>query len=370
MENDRSSVPEPPARLHRVRELVLRYGWNSTSYQVINPGIDHWFSSEGDAVVGFVTRCRVRIVAGAPICAESRLADVAREFEQDATDAGERVCYFGAETRLESLYRGVYGYSMVALGAQPVWNPGQWKEMLAHHASLRAQLNRARNKGVSVSEWSADHATNNPALGRCLRQWLRTRGLPPLHFLVEPWTLARLADRRIFVAERRGEVVGFLITSPVPLRNGWLIEQNVRGDGAPNGTIELLIDAAVRAMAVDGNAYVTLGLSPLSRRARLPVDRNPVWLRFLLGWVRAHGRRFYNFEGLDAFKSKFRPARWEPIYAISDESSFSPTALYAVAAAFTHESPVMTVIRAVVRSLGTEIGWLLERATKEGEGRD
>ena len=30
-------------------------------------------------------------------------------------------------------------------------------------------------------------------------------------------------------------------------------------------------------------------------------------------WVRAHGKRFYNFEGLEAFKSKFRPDGWEPI---------------------------------------------------------
>lgn len=366
MESDRERDPEDLARLRRVRELVLRHGWNSTSYQVVNPDIDYWFSSDDEAVVGFVTRCRVRIVAGAPICAESRLASVAHDFERDAAVSGERVCYFGAETRLESLYRGVSNYAMVALGAQPVWHPEEWKQMLAHRASLRAQINRAHNKGVSVVEWSTDHATNNPALKRCLRQWLRTRGLPPLHFLVEPWTLAYLFDRRIFVAERAADVVGFLVISPVPLRNGWLIEQNVRGDGAPNGTTELLIDAAVRAMSIDGNDYVTLGLSPLSRHAKLPVDRNPVWLRFLLRWIRAHGRRFYNFEGLDAFKAKFRPAHWEPIYAISNEPNFSPTTLYAVAAAFTHESPVVTLARAVLRSIRMEVGWLLERAGSEG----
>ena len=26
------------------RELVMSYGWNATCYQILNPGIEHWFS--------------------------------------------------------------------------------------------------------------------------------------------------------------------------------------------------------------------------------------------------------------------------------------------------------------------------------------
>jgi phosphatidylglycerol lysyltransferase len=40
-----------------------------------------------------------------------------------------------------------------------------------------------------------------------------------------------------------------------------------------------------------------------------------LWLRFVLQWVRLHGARFYNFAGLDAFKAKFNPEAWEPMYA-------------------------------------------------------
>ena len=60
---------------------------------------------------------------------------------------------------------------------------------------------------------------NMRSIGLGLEQWIE-RGLPPLHFLVEPRTLERLADRKVFVAELKGEVVGFLVASPVPVRNG------------------------------------------------------------------------------------------------------------------------------------------------------
>src|SRR5215212_758832 len=80
--------------LQRVRALVLAHGWNATAYQIINPGITHWFAAAGDAVVGYVRRAGVRVVAGAPVCAAERLPAVAAEFEAAAHRAGERVCYF------------------------------------------------------------------------------------------------------------------------------------------------------------------------------------------------------------------------------------------------------------------------------------
>jgi phosphatidylglycerol lysyltransferase len=348
-------------RLRQARELVLRHGWNATAYQIINPGIELWFSSAHDAVIGFVRAHNTLVVAGAPICAQERLADVATEFEQSAYRDGKRVCYFGAEARLDSLYRDAATHSMVLLGAQPVWSPLNWPKIVSRHTSLRAQFNRARNKSVSVSEWPSSQAAGRQALHSCLQEWLATRGLPPMHFLIEPQTLERLADRRIFVAEQKGRVVGFLVASPVPQRNGWLIEQIIRGHGAPNGTAELMIDAAIRAMAEEESEYVTLGLSPLSRRAMISQEENPLWLRWLLSWARAHGRRFYNFDGLDAFKTKFQPELWEPVFAIFNAPHFSPLALYAIAEAFTKGAPIKTVAGAMLKAAQTEVGWLTRR---------
>ena len=348
-------------QLRQARELVLRHGWNATAYQIINPGIELWFSSICEAVVGFVRTHNTLVVAGAPICARERLADVAIEFEQAAWRDGKRVCYFGAEARLESIYRGAATHSMVLLGAQPTWRPPNWRKIISHRASLRAQLNRARNKSVSVGEWPSSQAAGRPALQDCLQEWLSGRGLPPMHFLVEPQTLERLSDRRVFVAELKGQVVGFLVASPVPRRNGWLIEQIIRSRRAPNGTAELMIDAAVRAMAEEESEYMTLGLSPLSRRATIPWKENPLWLRWLLSWARAHGRRFYNFDGLDAFKTKFQPEGWEPVYAIFNAPHFSPAALYAIAEAFTKGAPIRTVASALLNAAQTEVGWLTRR---------
>lgn len=327
-------------------DLVLQFGWNATSYQILNPGIEHWFSSRGDAVIGYVRHYGVRIVAGAPVCATERLAEVVREFE--AAEPSRRICFFGAEQRMADALVPLGIGARIVLGAQPAWNPADWDAMLAGHPSLRAQHNRARNKGVRVEHWDNNRATIHPELQRCLQEWLRGRGLPPLHFLVEPQTLARLFDRMVVVASIQDRPVGFLVASPIPLRNGWLIEQNIRGAAAPNGTAEILIDAAVREMNARGSTFVTLGLSPISRHAGLEQEHNPFPLRNLLAFVRAYGRRFYNFEGLDRFKAKFRSPVWEPVFAISNERRLSLRTLYATAAAFAGENPVLTLLRAAL----------------------
>jgi phosphatidylglycerol lysyltransferase len=348
-------VEQPSAELQRARTLVLRHGWNATAYQIINPGIRHWFSPESDAVVGFVEHGGFRIVAGAPVCALERLTAVREQFESDAAQAGKRICYFGAESRLETCLRHSPDHAQVLLGAQPSFHPGEWPAMLASHASLRGQLHRARNKGVVVHEYPVERASSDLRIRGCLLEWLANRGLPPLHFLIEPETLERLYDRRVFVAERNGEPVGFLVASPVPQRQGWLVEQIIRGLLAPNGTAELMISSATQTFAGEGSAYVTLGLSPLSRNVAEELRSNPPWLRWLLAWLRAHGRRFYNFEGLDAFKRKFRPRTWEPVFAICNLPRFSPRVLYAIAAAFTDGRPARMGFRALAHAMAREL---------------
>ncbi|MEP6757183.1 MAG: DUF2156 domain-containing protein [Chthonomonadales bacterium] len=337
--------------VQRAREIISAYGWNATSYQIINPGFRYWFSSQGDGVVGYVKYRSMFVVGGGPVCSRDRLPQVLREWEEYCCSQHRTVSYFGAAGRLCDLLHHSPLHSTVVVGAQPSWDPRNWSERTQHSASLRGQFHRAMNKGVTVSEWPVKQAENHPSLRACLKEWLETRHLLPLHFLVEPETLSTLSGRRMFVAEQGGRVVGFVTLSPVPARSGWLTEQFPRLPSAPNGTVELLIDAAARAVALDGAKYFTMGLVPLANRVENASVKNPVWLNSTFNVLRNSGGGFYNFEGLKAFKSKFQPDYWEPIYVISREKSFSVRTLYNIAGAFTQQNPVLAVTKSVLRRM-------------------
>lgn len=347
--NQRKNYPD-------ARQLVMTHGWNTTAYQILNPGLRHWYTPNRSAIVGYTRRRNVLLVAGAPVCAADALRSVAGAFEQFARNQGCRVCYVCAAQRMREVVADSREHSAIVIGAQPVWNPRAWAQVLASRRPLRAQLARARNKGVSIESLPCAQGRGNQELARVLEQWLRSRGLPPLHFLVEPRILeGEGGDRVLLVARRAGSVVGFLVASPVATRNGFLIEQVVRSPGAPNGVSELLIDAAMRRFAEDGRDYITLGLVALSRQAGSARAINPWWLRLIMSFARAHANRFYNLRGLERFRAKMSPCYWETIYAISNERSFSLRTLYAIGAAFSGISPWHAAGRGLLRALRQEL---------------
>jgi phosphatidylglycerol lysyltransferase len=330
--------------LAAARELVMAYGWNATAYQILNPGIEHWFSPEAPGVVGYTRRAKVMLVAGEPACAHEVLAEVACAFEDFARSNGCRVCYVCAAERMRELLAGSPRHAAVTIGAQPVWDPRRWSDAVKSHPSLRAQLNRSRNKGVVIEPLDPEQARDNAELQSVLREWLDGRTLPPLHFLTEPVTLAgEVRDRILLVARREGRMAAFLVASPIGARRGYLIEQVARARSAPNGTAELLIDNAMRRFADGGGSYVSLGLVALATRADVELAKNPAWLRAMMRLARAHANRFYNFRGLEQFRAKMLPERWEPVYAISNERRFSMRTLYAIGEAFAGMPPWMAI---------------------------
>jgi phosphatidylglycerol lysyltransferase len=340
----------------------MAYGSNATAYQILNPGIAHWFAPDMPAVVGYTHRRDVLLVAGAPVCPPRMLPSVVTMFERYGRDRGCRVCYVCADTALCGLLGRSADHSTIAVGAQPVWNPRQWSRIVKSRPSLRAQLRRARNKGVTIESMPAEAGRHDESLRRVLNEWLATRVLPPLHFLTEPWTLhGVLSDRTLMVARRGREVVAFLVASPVSARSGHLIEQVVRSRRAPNGTAELLIDTAMRQFARQGRTFATLGLVALATHAGREIARNPWWLRTMMLMARTHANRFYNFRGLERFRTKMAPEAWETIYAISNERRFSIRSLYAIGEAFCGMAPWRAVGRAIVQGASQEIETLRSR---------
>ncbi len=294
--------PEEVEIRRRVLALIKQHGWNSTSFQILEPGFRYWVDGD-DACVGYVDTGSAWVVAGAPIAPPDRLADVAARFTAAAAAQGRRVCCFGTEAR----FNEVTGWSALRIGDQPVWAPNEWDAVVRESKSLREQLRRSRAKGVTVralevGELAPGHAIRTQ-LDALIARWLATKQIAPMGFVVQLDPFSFPEEKRYFVALRDDTIVAFLAVIPIYARSGWFFEDLLRDPSAPNGTTELLIDAAMRAAATANVDHVTLGLAPLAGEV------SP-WLRFARRW----GRALYDFEGLRAFKSKLKPREWDPIY--------------------------------------------------------
>ncbi|HEX5434405.1 MAG TPA: DUF2156 domain-containing protein [Candidatus Angelobacter sp.] len=316
------------------RELVFAHSLNPIAYQILNPGIRHWFSRRGDAVIGYITSNRVRVVAGAPVCSPRRVHAVVEEFEYDAAHAKEGICYFHVGPRFAAVVKNSSKHSIAAIGALPYWSPAGWGAILKSDASLRYQISRARHKGVESQEMRATIAAESQELRDIRQHWLSRKHLPPLHFLIEPEIFEQLIDRRLFVATRNRQIIAYLLCSPMPNRQGWLFEQWAHAAQAPLGTSELLVHTAMSTFAQEKFREVTMGLVPLSAAALPPGEPGPLWLRALFRFMKATANPLYNFKGLEHYKYKFRPHYSEPAYAVVNDSRFRPVNVLAIAHAF------------------------------------
>jgi phosphatidylglycerol lysyltransferase len=312
---------------------LQRWGWNATSFQTLSQEFSYWFTKDG--YVAYAECGGAWVCAGAPIADTERLSQVANAFVDAAAAQGKRASFFAVEQR----FLNATGMSSFLLGEQPVYDPGTWTAHLRRAPSLREQLRRARAKGVHVT--TGVPSGDSHELTRVHEAWLSRHPLPSMGFLtgLDPFSAQR--PRRYFVARSNTEsILGFATLSPVYARQGWLFEHLVRAPNAPNGTVELLIDCAMRILAEEGVSWATLGLAPLAGDVARP-----------LRWVRRWAEPFYNFEGLRAFKAKLGPIRWDPVYLAYPRTNNGLTALCDGLTAFARGRPIGFATRSLSKSL-------------------
>ena len=317
---------------------MLRHGLSATSFQTVQAGFRYFWCGP-EACIAYVDTGGAWVAAGGPIAAPEARAAAVSAFLAAASSSRVRACFFAVEEPL----RAASGEALrrLGIGEQPVWDPRAWTAKLGAHRSLREQLRRARAKGVCTREATPSELQAGPVhdqIARVAERWLAARSMAPMAFLVHVAPFDFTAQRRTFIAEQRGRVLGFAGLIPVPARAGWFLQDLVRDPAAPNGTGEALVDAAMRWAAESRCSWLTLGLAPLS--GPLPP--------FLLA-VRAATRLLYDFAGLRAYKAKFRPDSWQPVYLCYPSTQRQLRAIVDVLAAFASGGFLRFALRSLLR---------------------
>ena len=111
--------------------------------------------------------------------------------------------------------------------------------MLGAHRRLREQIRRPKTKGVIVRRVQAADLEPGTGMRRqaeaLAREWLGSRRMVPMSFLValEPFHLPD--EHRYFVAERRGRMVAFLSAVPCTRVGGGSSKTSFAAGTPPTG---------------------------------------------------------------------------------------------------------------------------------------
>lgn len=341
---------------------LTRHGADATAFAGVEPFIQHWFCAQG--AVAYVEAAGHRVAAGPPVSAPADQAAVAQAFAAAARAVGRRAVFFAVDDDFRAALAAAGSSApAVPVGLQPEWDLAQWSLDGARRRGVRAQVRRAAAKGVQVqavpaSEFQTAEAPLRVAADALIAQWLTSRAMPPMGFMVDPVPFGPgWAQRRFFVARRGEALVGLLVAVPTwsPTdaeagsderprpADGWFVEDVFRLPTAPNGTAEALVCAAFDSARAEGATAFTLGLAPLAG-----VEGGPGPGRLLRGVMvrcRRHLGGLYGFEGVARFKAHFRPDRWAPRWLVAVDAPLGPWALWAVLAAFARGRPLRFALR-------------------------
>jgi phosphatidylglycerol lysyltransferase len=194
----------------RALALVQRYGWNATSFQALEPGLEYWFSLDGEACIAYADTGSAWVAAGAPLAAEERFLEIVGAFSRRPRSVSG-----GCASSEPSVDSNVWSQCnrWRSVSSQCGIPPAGLKSC-APAAALREQIRRAEAKRVIVRQIPPEELADpthptRVAIEALVPQWLRGRRMAPLEFLVQVDLFSHQEARRIFAAERDGRSLAF-----------------------------------------------------------------------------------------------------------------------------------------------------------------
>jgi len=321
----------------RVARLLRRYGDSSVGAFALEPDVDYFFSPTGRAVIAYRFESNVLLVLGDPIGPEEEFASLLSQFETYCAEHDWCFALFQARPERLDTYREA-GWRAVHIGVDPIIRVDRFTLEGSSMGDVRRSKNRLEASGIQARLFPPDTDPFEPDQEPALRdqlasvsaEWLRSRHGSEKGFAMGRFDPHRLRDSWLAAAvdPEHGRVLAFITWVPIWARRGWALDLMRRRDDAPPGIIELLIVACVEAAKASGDLMLSLSLSALAKTEADPADSADRARTFLM----EHLRRFYDFEGLFRWKSKFQP-EFEPRYLVYPDPMALPRVVFALARA-------------------------------------
>lgn len=282
------------------------------------------FSERGDGFVMYGVQGSSWIAMGDPVTQDRDVASalVWRFKELVDRHAGVPVFYQVSSDLLPHYLDA--GFQMVKLGEEAWVDLAEFTLEGGEGRKLRQTKAKADRSGATIEFVPvANDASHLAELKSVSDAWLAERGQKEKGFSLGFWSDETLTKSELAIVRHEGRAVAFANIWRGANRLEFTVDLMRMRPDAPPGTMDLLFIALMERAKAEGYHWFNLGMAPLSG---LPQHRlAPLWSR-AAGWFSRHGDRFYNFEGLRAFKSKFKP-EWRPKYLAYPSQRRLPQAL-------------------------------------------
>ncbi len=167
-----------------------------------------------------------------------------------------------------------------------------------------------------------------PQLRAISDAWLHEKRAREKRFSLGKFDEQFIRHSAIGVVRRQGAIIAFVTLWCSGQKAEVEVDLMRYGADAPSGIMRYALIEAMFWSRDQGYSWFNMGGAPLAGIRSTAIA--PLWNRIALA-VRGMGERYYNFEGLRAFKDWFYP-EWEPMYLVSPGGTKRPAVLANISA--------------------------------------
>jgi lysyl-tRNA synthetase class 2 len=306
----------PGAAARRLAARIVRdHGRDTLSAFKLRSDSHYFFSSDGQAFVGYAVEGRHLVIAGDPLGPAESVRRLIAELFGFAEGRGLKLAGVGGSGAFAELARDA-GLRSFYIGDEAIIDTGSFSLEGRAIRKVRQAVRRIEREGFSAQLVEAGSLSPDTLahLESKAEAWrgddvergfsMATVGLSGEH----------MADSLVLVArDAAGDPAGLLHFVRCYGRRAVSLGLMRRDRETPNGLTEFMIVSALDALRAQGVKEVSLNFAPFARLIHSP-DGGP---ERVLGRLACVADRFFQIERLYRFNAKFHP-RWEPRYLLYD----------------------------------------------------
>jgi len=289
------------------------------------------FSDDERAVLMYRRSGRHWIALFDPVGPRDALPGLIWKFLEKAKAAGGIPCFYEAGPEFLDVYADA-GLRALKLGERARVDLTSFTIAGQKRANLRHAISRAPREGLAFQVLASEQLVERREELQALSDaWLGASKTKEKSFSLGAFDWNFVRSQRVAIVEKDSKIVAFATVmtggSSAGVKEEAALDLMRFSDEAPRATMDFLLTSIALHLQAEGYARFNLGMAPLSGLSASPAA--PMIQR-LGNYIYQRGERFYNFQGLRVFKTKYGP-EWQPRYLVIGCRNSTAIALLRVA---------------------------------------
>ena len=315
------------AEREQAKTIIEQYGRSSLAHFCLLPDKNYYFSPSGQTVIAYVPKGRGAVALGDPIGEPEDLKDAIVGYREFCYCNDWYPAFYQTLPDHLQLYKSL-GFKAVKIGEEAIVDLPTFTTQGKAGRNLRNALNRFNKLGYEVK--FCQPPIEDELLDKLKiisDEWLNEMQGSEKQFSLGWFDYDYLRNCEIATVEgNSGEIIAFTNIIPEYQLNEITVDLMRKRQETEHGVMEFLFISLFQHYKELNYDSFNLGLSALSGLKENPESPR---LEGGLDYLYQHLNRFYNFQGLRGFKSKFNP-RWESRYLIYPSLATLPDVVVAL----------------------------------------